>query len=129
MKINCSLFNQIKRVYDLKQSTQGFLFGHTQPFVPFGGLPKTCPYGWPPLVQLVAHQFSRFLGGQLELVPTSSPLLAYLAAHSFVHRGVLGGLLLSCYMICAENQLSVCAHSLIHMLPSAKRRYINKCQI
>ena len=48
----------------------------------FGGLPKTCPCGCPSLVQLVAHQFCRFLVGQLEVaakmcVPTSSPPLAH----------------------------------------------------
>ena len=36
----------------------------TQLFVPFSGLPSDmCQFGWPPLVQLVAHQFSRLLGG------------------------------------------------------------------
>ena len=59
----------------------------------FWEAPKKCPFGWPPLVQLVAYQFSRFLGGQLEVapykmcVPTSSPLVAYIVAHLFAHRG------------------------------------------
>ena len=44
----------------------------TQPFVPFDGLPKTCPCGWPPLIQLVAYQFCRFLGGQQEVTPYST---------------------------------------------------------
>ena len=42
----------------------------TQPFVPFGGLPITCPFGWPSLVQLVAHKFFTLSGSATE----SSPL-------------------------------------------------------
>ena len=76
----------------------------TQASVAFDGLPKMCPIASPPLVQLVAHRFCRFLGRQLEVasfetcVATSSQLIAYPVAHRFTTLAVystLNGLVTS----------------------------------
>ena len=52
------------------------------------GSPKTCQFGCPTLVQLVGHQFSRFLGGQLEIAPYKTCV----RLHRFIFKTVISPL-------------------------------------